>query len=209
MLNCFQMHENTSISIKSPVFLWYRKHFKIHGIWKLGDFRLASNTFLNEFTNEVFLGPFICSRYTTPAKCSSNKFSVHERSDCEHWNVLGTPSFRFKIGTSSRSAQYDLLCIHCATCEVILTCTLRADSGLRAKPCQVRTCSQFHIVQTSFQRRTKGASCSENTVRFRTRSDYKKWCVPRTCSSSKSTENICERPVCRLKSLSVYPALLV
>ena len=47
---------------------------------------------------------------------------------------------------TSRSAQYDLLCIHCATCDIILTCTLRADSGLSAKPRPVRTCSRFHIV---------------------------------------------------------------
>ena len=44
-------------------------------------------------------------------------------------------------------------------------CTLRADSGLRAKPRPVKTCSQFHIVQTSIRRHTKGAICSENTVR--------------------------------------------
>ena len=94
------------------------------------------------------------------------------------WNVLGTPSFRFKIGTPSRSAQYDLLCIHCATCEVILTCTLHADSGLRAKPCPLRTCSRFHIVQTSFRRRTKGAICSENML----------WqCSSWNCSSGNTT----------------------
>ena len=68
------------------------------------------------------------------------------------------------IGTFARSVQYDFLCIHCATCEVILTCTLRDDSGLRAKPRPVRTCSRFHIVQTTFRRRTKGVNCSENMV---------------------------------------------
>ena len=41
---------------------------------------------------------------------------------------------------------------------------LHADSGLRAKPRPVRTCSLFRIVQTSFRRRTKGANCSENMV---------------------------------------------
>ena len=30
---------------------------------------------------------------------------------------------------------------------------------------------------------------------FRTRSDYKKWCVPRICSRWNCTENKCERPV--------------
>ena len=63
-------------------------------------------------------------------------------------------------------------------CEVILTCTLRADSGLRAKPRPVRTCSRFRIVHTSFQRRTKGAICSENMV----------WpCSSWNCSSGNTT----------------------
>ena len=74
--------------------------------------------------------------------------------------------------------QYDLLCIHCATCEVILTCTLHADSGLRAKPRPLRTCSRFHIVQTSFRRRTKGAICSKNML----------WpCSSWNCSSGNTT----------------------
>ena len=141
----------------------------------------------------------------TPAKCFQNKFSVHERSDCEHWNVLGTPSFRFKIGThlSLRSMTYCVMCIHCATCEVILTCTLRADSGL---PRPLRTCSRFHIVQTSFRRlrgrfaprtcfdRVPAGTVLAGTRLFRTPSDYKKWCVPRTCSRWNCTENKCERP---------------
>ena len=102
------------------------------------------------------------------------------------WNVLGTPSFRFK------SAHI----IHFVICEVILTCTLRADSCLCAKPRPVRTCSRFHIVHTSFRRlrgrfvpRTWFDSVPAGTVLagtrlFRTCSDYKKWCVPRTCSEN-------------------------
>ena len=35
---------------------------------------------------------------------------------------------------------------------------------------------------------------------FRTRSDYKKWCVPRTCSRWNCTENKCERPVNGLRA---------
>ena len=95
------------------------------------------------------------------------------------WNVLGTPSFRFKIGThlGLRSMTYCVY-IHCATCEVILMCTLHADSGLRAKPCPLRTCSRFHIVQTSFRRRTRGAICSENML----------WpCSSWNCSSGNTT----------------------
>ena len=95
------------------------------------------------------------------------------------WNVLGTPSFRLKIGThlGLRSMTY-CVCIHCATCEVILTCTLRADSGMRAKPRPLRTCSRFHIIQTSFRRRTKGVICFENMV----------WpCSSWNCSSGNTT----------------------
>ena len=102
----------------------------------------------------------VSSRYTTPAKqvLGTQVFRLRAL-----WNVFGTPSFRFKIGThlSLHSMTY---CVHCATCEVILTCTLRADSGLRDKPSPVRTSSRFHIVQTAFRRHTKGVICSENMV---------------------------------------------
>ena len=137
-------------------------------------------------------------------KCSQNKFSVHERSDCEHCQMFLVPLPPDLKSAQSRSAQYDLLCrpIHCAMCRItqgwwdqlISMCALRADSGLRAKPRPGRTCSQFHIVQTSFQRRTKGRFVQRSwfdrvpagivlagTRLFKTRSDYKKWCVP-TCS---------------------------
>ena len=37
----------------------------------------------------LLTGPVhICSRYTIPAKCSRNKFSVHERSDYEHGEMF-------------------------------------------------------------------------------------------------------------------------
>ena len=97
---------------------------------------------------------------------------------------------------TSRSAQYDLhvhvLCIHCAMCDVILTCTLHADSGLRAKPRPLE-----HVLGiTSFRLRFGGVlrgrfvprTCFDRvpagTRLFRTRSDYKKRCVPRTCSEN-------------------------
>ena len=128
----------------------------------------------------VVIGPVhICSRYTTPGKMFSKQVLGTRAFRWQAlWNVLGTPSFRFKIGThlGLRSMTY---CVwHCATCEVILTCTLRADSGLRAKPRPVRTCSRFLIVQTSFRRRTKGAICSENKVRP---------CSSWNCSSGNTT----------------------
>ena len=106
-------------------------------------------------------GPIhICSLYTYSVKCSRNKFSVHERSDCEHCEMFSVPL---------RSDRHD---------EVILPCTLCADSGLRTKPRPARTCSLFHIVQTSFRRHTKGAICSENMV----------WqCSSWNCSSGNTT----------------------
>ena len=44
-------------------------------------------------TQKVWIsgGPFICSRYTTPAKCSRNMFSVHERSYYEHCEMFSVP----------------------------------------------------------------------------------------------------------------------
>ena len=94
------------------------------------------------------------------------------------WNVLGTPSFRFKIDThlGLRIMTY---CVYTAQrCEVILTCTLRADSSLRAKPHPLRTCSRYTSVQTSFRRLTKGTICSENMV----------WpCSSWNCSSGNTT----------------------
>ena len=128
---------------------------------------LLQNTQFYEFRlcSQYTKGPFIfvlgtrprqnvletSSRYTSIQIVSTVKCSRH-------------PFVQILNRHTSRSAQYDLLCIHCATCEVILTCTIRADSGLRAKPRPVRTCSRFHIVQTSFRRHTKGAICSENMV---------------------------------------------
>ena len=88
---------------------------------------------------------------------------------------------------ASRSAQYDVLCIHCATCEVILMCTLHADSGLRAKPRPLRTLFSVHERSYLFWMCTKGAICSENGV-------YREH-VPRTCSRWNCTENKYERPV--------------
>ena len=93
-------------------------------------------------------------------------------------------------------------------------CTLRADSGLRAKPCPIRTCSRFHIVQTAFRRRTiKGGDLfrehgltvfqlelfqrEHNSLEpvQTTRNCVYREHVPRTCSRWNCTENKCERPV--------------
>ena len=176
----------------------------------------------------VIIGPVhICSRYTTPAKCSRNKFSVHKHSDCEHCEMFSVP------------LRSDLKSAHISVCAVWLivytlrnvwghinpfsvqslwrfqnlawnglTCTLRGDSGLRAtSPAQLEHVLGF----TSFRLRFGGVlrgwfvprtwfdcvpagTVLAGTRLFRTRSDYKKWCVPRTCSRWNCTENKCERP---------------
>ena len=75
---------------------------------------------------------------------------------------------------------------------------LCADTSMRAKPHPVRTCSQFHIVQTSLRKRTSrtivprtwgtwfdrvlGRTVLPGAQLFSTRSYYKKFCAPRTCS---------------------------
>ena len=76
---------------------------------------------------------------------SSRYTSVHIASTvkCSRY-----PFVQILNGHTSRSAQYDLLCIHCATCEVISVCTLCADSGLRAKPRPLRTL--FLVAQRSY-----------------------------------------------------------
>ena len=135
----------------------------------------------------------ICSRYTTPAKCSRNMFSVHERSYYEHCEMFSVPIRSGWKWHASRSAQYDVLCIHCATCEVILMCTLRADSGLRAKPRPLRTLFSVHDRSYLFWMCTKGGDLfrehgltmfQREQLSLEHRSDYKKWCVPRTCSEN-------------------------
>ena len=57
---------------------------------------------------------YICSRYTTPAKCSRNKFSVHEHSDCEHCEMFSVP------------LRSDLKSAHISVCAVwLIVYTLR------------------------------------------------------------------------------------
>ena len=105
----------------------------------------------------VTLGPFMFSVHN-PGK------SVHERSYYEHCEMFSVPIRSGWKWHASRSAQYDVLCIHCATCEVILMCTLRADSGLCAKPRPLRTLFLVHERSYLFWMCTKGAICSENMV---------------------------------------------
>ena len=126
----------------------------------------------------------------------------------DQWIVLGTIAFRFVIGTirglrSLTSMHYT------AQPETLVRMIDRLTLGhvprlpqLCAKPLPVE-----HVLGTiafrlrfggvlrgRFVPRTWFDRVLAGTRLFRTRSDYKKWCVPRTCSRWNCTENKCERP---------------
>ena len=112
------------------------------------------------------------------------------------WNVLGIPSFRLRIGThlGLRSMTY---CVYTAKCVRSFS---RALSVLIAV-CVLSPAHLEHVLGfTSFRLRFGGAlrgrfiprtwfdcvpagTVLAGTRLFRTCSDNKKWCVPRTCSS--------------------------
>ena len=132
----------------------------------------------------------------------------------DHWIVLGTIAFRFVIGTihglrSLTSMHYTAqrenslvgmidrltlghnagspqLCTKPRPLEHVLGTTafrLRFGGVLRG----------WFVPRTWFDHVPAGTVLA-GTVPARTRSDYKKWCVPRTCSRWNCTENKCERP---------------
>ena len=110
----------------------------------------------------------------------------------------------------------DVLCIHCANnalrsfwCALsMLIACLRALSPAHFP----EHCSRYTSVHTCFGCVLRGrfvprtwfdhvpaGTVLAGTILFRTRSDYKKWCVPRTCSknmfpTANCTENKYERP---------------
>ena len=114
------------------------------------------------------------------------------------WNVLGTPSFRFKIGThlGLRSMTYcTCIHVHCATWEVIFN----VHSPVLIAVCVLSPAQLEHVLGfTSFRLRFGGVlrgrfvprtwfdrvpagTVLAGTRLLRTRLDYKKWCVPKTC----------------------------
>ena len=161
-----------------------------------------------------------CSRYTYPAgKCSRNKFSVHEHSDCEHCQMFSVP------------LRSDLKSAHISVCAVwLVVYTLRNVQKNKTRlmrsfkrvlsmlivvcvlsPAQLEHVLGFTSFRLSFGGILRGrfvprtwfdrapaGTVLEGTPLFRTRSAYKKWCVPRTCYGNmfqlERTENICERP---------------
>ena len=140
------------------------------------------------------------------------------------WNVLGTHLFKVENGThlGLRSMTY---CVYtaqrvrsfwCALSVLIAVCVL--------SPAHLEHCSRYTSVHTCFGCVLMGrfvprtwfdhvpaGTVLAETILFRTRSDYKKWCVPRTCSRWNCTENKYERPVwCQFsgKSLNSGPGNL-
>ena len=155
-------------------------------------------------TNDISGPVHICSRYRYPMHLFSeqvlgtNAFRLRD-----HWIVLGTIAFRFVIGTihglrSLTSMHYTAqrenslvgmidrltlghnvrspqLCTKPRPLEHILGTTafrLRFGGVLRG----------WLVPRTWFDHVPAGTVLA-GTVPARTRSDYKKWCVPRTCSS--------------------------
>ena len=152
------------------------------------------------------MGPFICSRYTYPVKFSRNKFLVHERSDCEHCEMFLVPlrsdlksahisvcSMTYCV-TTYTAQRVEIQCarlmrsFQCALSVLIAVCVL--------SPAQLEHLLSFTsfrlcfggVLRGQFAPRTwfdhvPAGTVLARTQHFRTRSDYKKWCVPRTCSS--------------------------
>ena len=113
------------------------------------------------------------------------------------WNVLGTHSFKVENGThlGLRSMTYCVYTVQrvrsfwCALSVLIAVCVL--------SPAYLEHCSRYTSVHTCFGSVLRGryvprtwfdhvpaGTVLAGTILFRTRSDYKKWCVPRTCSEN-------------------------
>ena len=157
------------------------------------------------------------ARITKSLWARSYMFSVHNpgKMFSEHvlgtrafilralWNVLGTHSFKVENGThlGLRSMTY---CVYtaqrarsfwCALSVLIAVCVL--------SPAHLEHCSRYTSVHTCFGCVLRGrfvprtwfdhvpaGTVLAGTILFRTRSDYKKWCVPRTCSENMFGEHV-------------------
>ena len=142
------------------------------------------------------LGPVhICSRYTTPAKCSRNKFSVHKHSDCEHCEMFSVP-----LRSDLKSAHITVCAVWLIVLFVYTLHNVWGHFNVLIAVCVLSPAHLEHVLSlTSFRLRFGGVlrgrfvqrtwfdrvptgTVPAGTRLFRTRSDYKKWCVPRTCS---------------------------
>ena len=158
------------------------------------------------------LGPFIyvlgtqprqnvlgtCSRYTSVHITSTVKCSRYPFVQVENGTHLGLRSMTYCVYTAQRVRSF-----WCALSVLI------ADSMLI--PAHLEHCSRYTSIHTCFGCVLRGrfvprtwfdhvpaGTVLAGTILFRTRSDYKKWCVPRTCSRWNCTENKYERPGCVL-----------
>ena len=157
----------------------------------------------------------------SPPRARSYMFSVHNpgKMFSEHvlgtrafrlralWNVFGTHLFKVENGTHLGLCSMTY-CVYtaqrvrsfwCALSVLIAVCVL--------SPAHLEHCSRYTSVHTCFGCVLRGrfvprtwfdhvpaGTVLPGTILFRTRSDYKKWCVPRTCSRWNCTENKYERP---------------
>ena len=157
-----------------------------------------------EILQSVNLGPVhICFRYRYPMHLFSEQvLGTYAFRLRDHWIVLGTMAFRFVIGTIhglrsltsmhytaqrenslvgmidrltlGHNARSPQLCTKPRPLEHVLGTTafrLRFGGVLRG----------WFVPRTWFDHVPAGTVLA-GTVPARTRSDYKKWCVPRTCS---------------------------
>ena len=146
----------------------------------------------------------ICSRYTYPEKCSRNKFSVHEHSDCDHcemfsvpfhsdlksahisvcavWLIVYTLRNVFKNNTRLMRSFQLALSVLIAVC-VLTPAQLELVLGFTSFRLRFRGVLRGRFVPRTWFDRVPAGTVLRGTRHFRTRSDYKKWCVPRTCSS--------------------------
>ena len=119
----------------------FKEAIKIVLFW--GDFPLKKNKLMTSWQWPVH----ICSRYTTPAKCSRNMFSVHERSYYEHCEMfsvqvendthLGLRSMTYCVYTAQRVRSF-----WCALSVLIAVCVL--------SPAHLEYCSRYTSVHTCF-----------------------------------------------------------
>ena len=163
-------------------------------------------------TNKIFL-PFGKPSLFQPRVSSMGRsymFSVHNpgKMFSEHvlgtrafilwalWNVLGIHSFRLKMARISVCAVWRIVHTlrnvwgHFDVHSVLIAVCVLSPTHLEhcSRYTSVHTCfgcvlrGRF-VPRTWFDHVLAGTVLAE-TILFRTRSDYKKWCVPRTCSEN-------------------------
>ena len=125
-----------------------------------------------------------CSRYTSVHITSTVKCSRYPFVQVENGTHLGLRSMTYCVCTAQRVRSF-----WCALSMLIAVCVL--------SPAHLEHCSRYTSVHTCFGCVLRGrfvprtwfdhvpaGTVLAGTILFRTRSDYKKWCVPRTCSEN-------------------------